>query len=425
MIGSVYDYYLTTYAGTNAFKSTSTHKKSELRDIYNNIVRINRKSPLYKFDMTEDLQKYAIDLKEGAYSLKDIAGSLNTDSLISFSNKKAHSSNPEKVSATYIKSDSQNTDDSEFDIKINHLAAPQINTGNYLSPNNISIPYGNYSFDINVDEYSYELQFKVTESETNRSLQEKLSRLINRSDIGVNADIVENPSGKTALRITSGSTGQSFKPRIFSLSNNDNNLKDIVNYLGLNQLTTAPSNASFSINNIEKTASSNTFTINKCFEINLNSVTEDEPVHIGFKPDSDSLTDSLHDLADNYNSFVDLAFSNSDNAGDSSKLYKDLQKIVKRNRNSLESAGLSFDDSGKMTVDSSLITQSVSEGSIKDSLNVIGKFKNDIIRQSNQIALNPMQYVDKTMISYPNPVISFSNPYITSLYSGMMYNGYI
>lgn len=41
-------------------------KKSELRSVYNNIVKINKESPLYKIKDSADAQKFAIDIKEHA-----------------------------------------------------------------------------------------------------------------------------------------------------------------------------------------------------------------------------------------------------------------------------------------------------------------------------------------------------------------------
>lgn len=422
MISTIYNYYLTTYSGNNQLINNA-HKKSELREVYNNILRISRKSPLYRINLDEDVTKYAIDLKESAYALKDVADSIDSDSLFGSRKKKASSSNEEKITARYIGNDSDN-EDSDFDIEVTHLATPQINTGNFLSQNKLSIPRSDYSFDINIDEYSYELQFKVNESDTNRTLQDKLARLINRSDIGITAEVMENGAGNSALQLTSQSTGLGFKPQIFSMNNNPDNLKDIVDYLGLNQMTTEPSNASFLLNGMEKTASSNTFTINKCFEITLNDKT-DEPVHIGFKPDFDALMDSLNDLSIRYNHVVDMASEKSSGNGDASRLIREIERIAKRHKSSLESTGLTFDEKGHLAVDTALVTQAVSDGSIKDSLDKITLFKNDLAKEANHISINPMNYVDKVMISYPNPVVSFANPYVTSIYTGMMFNGYI
>lgn len=424
MISTIYNYYLTTYSGKNNLLNNNAHKKSELREVYNNILKISRKSPLYKINLDSDARKYAIDLKESAYALKDVADSLDADSLFGAKKKKVSTSNEEKVTARYIGNDID-VDDSGFDIEVSHLATPQINTGNYLSQNKLSLPCGNYSFDIDIDEYSYELQFKINDTDTNRTLQDKLARLINRSDIGLKAEVTENSHGNSSLQLTSQSTGLGFKPQIFSIIDNPDNLGNIVDYLGLNQMTTEPSNAHFLINGTEKTASTNTFTINKGFEVTLNDVTDNESVHIGFKPDFDSLMESLNDLSSRFNYVVDMASENSGDNGDSSRLMREITQIAKKHKNNLESAGLTFNEKGHLEVDEALITQAVTDGSIKDSLDKVSLFKNDLAREANNITINPMHYVDKIMISYPNPVISFTNPYVTSIYTGMMFNSYI
>ena len=46
-IDSAYQYYLSTY-GNSTVSRYDTHKKSQLRDTYNKIVKTNKESPLYK-----------------------------------------------------------------------------------------------------------------------------------------------------------------------------------------------------------------------------------------------------------------------------------------------------------------------------------------------------------------------------------------
>ncbi len=45
MISNVYNYYLSQYA-TKPSSRFDSHKKSELRNVYNKMVSINRRSPL-------------------------------------------------------------------------------------------------------------------------------------------------------------------------------------------------------------------------------------------------------------------------------------------------------------------------------------------------------------------------------------------
>ena len=74
-----------------------------------------------------------------------------------------------------------------------------------------------------------------------------------------------------------------------------------------------------------------------------------------------------------------------------------------------------------------MIIQSANEGTLRDTLDDLMDFKNDLSRKSREISINPMDYINKKLISYPNPNHSkvFVSPYVTSLYSGMMFNGYV
>lgn len=54
-IDSAYHYYLSTYG--NSVSRYDTHKKSELRKVYNQIVKANKESPLYKITDTGDVKK--------------------------------------------------------------------------------------------------------------------------------------------------------------------------------------------------------------------------------------------------------------------------------------------------------------------------------------------------------------------------------
>ena len=47
-----------------------------------------------------------------------------------------------------------------------------------------------------------------------------------------------------------------------------------------------------------------------------------------------------------------------------------------------------------------------------------------IREKAEDTAINPMQYVNKIIISYKNPGRGFATPYITSIYSGMMLDTY-
>ncbi|MBQ4068865.1 MAG: flagellar capping protein [Lachnospiraceae bacterium] len=428
MINSVYNYYLSTYAGKQLTKYDS-HKKSDLKDIYNNIVNISKKSPLYFIDNTEEVHKRAIDLKETARDLKNVVAAFNSsiDQNGIYGRKIAASDNEDVLDVKYI-SDNEEPSTPALEIKVNKLASPQINTGEYLPDTVCKLPAGSYTFDMRIASNTYEFQFNINKEDTNTDIQKKIARLFNRSGIGVDANIIGSPSGNKALEIRSQATGVvEFTGETFTISpGKDESSQKLIKYFGLDNITNMPENASFNINGLDETSSTNTFTVNKEFEITLKDVTsfEDDPVHISFKQDVETLIDSTSELTDGYNNILALV-KDKDNSYESNKLANEIQSIIKRNRSELESCGIKINDDGYLSIDKAVMSQAAEEDGIESIYRSLADFKDNILNKANHISIDPMNFVNKTLISYPNPVRQYANPYVTSIYTGMMYNGYV
>lgn len=480
MIGSVYDYYLTTYASRPATKS-DTHKKSELRSVYNNIVKISKKSPLYKVSVSENIQKFAIDLKENARTLSTDANNLFEKSLESEKSQKYVSDNENVVqvktldtsndintndnNANDININNTNTNDinindtnidltvssnaditnpepdsdnisdaksvntafaSHYNIEVLNLATPQINTSDYLNNDDLDIPKGAHSFEVNVGDSAYEFRFNATKDDTNKTVLEKLSRLINRSNIGLTSKMLYS-GNNSALEITSNATGLGFTPEIFSIAPGENSPYDkVVSKLGLNNVSSYPTNANFLLNGMEKTTSSNTFTIGKSLEITLNGISKKgQATSISLNDDLDSVISSINDMISSYNNLLDLSNNSNEGSDDAAILNKEIHKTTRQYASNLENIGITITENGKMTFDEALFIQTANEDDLDKSLASLNSFRQAIVSRADDISINPMKYVDKVMISYPNPVHSFANPYMTSIYTGMMFNGYI
>lgn len=480
MIGSVYDYYLTTYASRPATKS-DTHKKSELRSVYNNIVKISKKSPLYKVSVSENIQKFAIDLKENARTLSTDANNLFEKSLESEKSQKYVSDNEDVVqvktldtsndintndtNANDININNTNTNDinindtnidltvssnaditnpdpdsdnisdtksvntafaSHYNIEVLNLATPQINTSDYLNNDDLDIPKGAHSFEVNVGDSAYEFRFNATKDDTNKTVLEKLSRLINRSNIGLTSKMLYS-GNNSALEITSNATGLGFTPEIFSIAPGENSPYDkVVSKLGLNNVSSYPTNANFLLNGMEKTTSSNTFTIGKSLEITLNGISKKgQDTSISLNDDLDSVISSINDMISSYNNLLDLSNNSNEGSDDAAILNKEIHKTTRQYASNLENIGITINENGKMTFDEALFIQTANEDDLDKSLASLNSFRQAIVSRADDISINPMKYVDKVMISYPNPIHSFANPYMTSIYTGMMFNGYI
>ena len=75
VMNAVYNNYLTAYTPKPLTKY-DTHKKSELRRVYNSIVKINKEAPWYLPTTSRDTQQYAVDIKENARELHNTIAQL-------------------------------------------------------------------------------------------------------------------------------------------------------------------------------------------------------------------------------------------------------------------------------------------------------------------------------------------------------------
>ena len=427
VLTTAYNNYLTTYT-PKSLTRYDTHKKSELRGVYNSIVKLNKESPWYLPTTSKETQQYAVDLKENARDLHNTIAQLGGLEESGLLNKKsAYSTNHNIATATYVGAPAPDGVTPQFNMEVQALASPQENMGLYLNNNKVSLPPDTYSFDISINDMNYEFQFSVGEAETNREVQERLARLINNSDIGVKAAVTEADS-RTSLRLVSEATGlPPGKDQIFTVSDDHTSkTPGTVAYFGLDYTSRHASNARFLINGEDRSASSNHFTVGKLFEIELKGInSEGESVEIGLKPDIESLTDNITNLVGGYNSFVKAASTYLESQNRSKHLVQEMKGIASLYQQSMESMGLTVQEDGTMKVDSGLLKQTASEsGDIAQTFHYIKDFSDMLLRKSDQVSLNPMNYVERTIVAYKNPGRTFVSPYTTSAYSGMMFNGY-
>ncbi len=428
VMNTVYNNYLTSYM-PKPLTRYDTHKKSELRNVYNSIVKLSKDEPWYLPTTSKDTQKYAIDLKENARELRNTIaqlGGLEREGL--FSKKNAYSTNEEVATASYIGPKNPSGHIPELTLEVLSLASTQENLGLFLpGSSKASLAPDTYSFDININDMNYEFQFSVGESESNRDVQERLVRLINNSDIGIRASLAES-EGRSSLRLTSEATGLAFgREQIFTVSDNHTSkTSGTVEYFGLDYTSRDPSNASFLINGEKHSSPANHFSYDKLFDISLKGVSvDDTPLRIGIKTDVESLTDNVYHLIGGYNDFVRAATSYLETQTRSRQLVKEMKGIASVYGESMESMGLNLENDGTLAVDKDTLRETASQSDdINETFGYLKNFSNMLLRKSNQISLNPMDYVERVMVAYKNPGRNFINPYVTSDYTGMMFDGY-
>ncbi len=436
-IDSAYDYYMSVY-GDQVTSRYDSHKKSDLRKVYNHIVKTTKESPLYKITDADGAKRMAIDIKENARAIQNVVASLS-DSYgefgDSFQKKVAVSSHPDLVAVDYVGDGKEKNSADNFDVVVARLAGPQVNTGNFLRDNALSFVPGSYSFDLATTTSAYEFQFNVNGGETNSSVLNKLSNLFNGSNLGVMSEVISDGEGSSAIQLTSLQTGLAPEENyLFSITPGaGQGSMNAMNLLGINNMTKASSNSQFYLNGTPQESLSNKFTINNAFELTLLGTTpEDEPTTISFKANTDAIADNIQGLVDAFNGILDIAahYSTDDEDGRHSgsqgrKLAYDMSSVALSRKTSLEEIGLMVADDGRLSINKERLAEAVADDRAEDTFDRLTKFKDAIGAKADGAAIDPMHYVDKVVVEYKNPGKTFSAPYISSIYSGMILDSFI
>jgi flagellar hook-associated protein 2 len=430
-IDSAYDYYVSTY-GNQSTSRYDSHKEGDLRKVYNHIIKANKESPLYKISNMESATRYAIDIKENAKAIQNVVASLSDnygDFTHSFQKKVAISSDEDTVSVAYVGDGKEENSADTFEIQINRLASPQVNTGHMLRDGALSFIPGNYSFDLTTTTSAYEFQYSVNPGETNLDMLNKLSNLINGSNLGVTATVVSDGAGSSALSLTSRQTGLSSEENfLFSITPAaDPGSLSAMNTLGINNVTMEAENSEFLLNGTPRTSLSNTFTINNAFELTLKQPSPDgQPATISFKANTDAVADNIQTLADAFNGILQTADRHCEGDSDQGhRLASDISSVAKTHKAQLEDIGLMVADDGSLSIDRERLADAIQPELAEDTFDTLTEFKDMVGTKADNAAIDPMHYVDKVIVEYKNPGRTFAAPYISSIYAGMMLDSFI
>ena len=424
---TIYNHYMTTYYPKKSDARLDSHNKSELKNIYSNILKLNKEAPLYIYDRSEQTTSFALSLKEDVrqlqHTLLSTAGKTENNL---FKNKVAFSSNEDFVSVKYIGNEKEAAEESDFhEIDVQKLASTQINVGYSLPNDETSLEPGTYSFDVNFNNLAYEFQFSVNEEDTNFDIQSKIARLFNHANIGLTASVVDNENNTSGLKIESNITGKGTitDSPLFTIQNNAHNPEvDVMDFLGIDYIAQEAADAVFTIDGTETTASANHFVIDNAYEIHLNGIT-DEPVFIGLKANADSLKDNVHNLINGYNTFLQ-AVDEYKTITSSNKLSYETKSIAKLYRNELDAIGINITDGGSLSIDERLLSHTAESEDAFNLLSPLKSFSSSLFNKGEDISRDPLSYANKRLVAYKNPGKNFTSPYASSSYSGLLFNFY-
>lgn len=430
ILDNYYNYYQMNYM-PNQLRPTSSrfdaHKKSDLKKIYNSIVKLDKEAPVFLLDRSSAVEKYSIQMKESALRFRnDVAGLGGLDEENMFEQKSVFSSDTSIADATYINSEIPRDTVDPATLSVDQIAKQQINHGTYLPMNFATMSEGNYSFDVSTNVSNYELQFSVGPTDNNHSIQTRLARLINNANIGLNASVSYGENDSSALVISSTSTGSYNGDQPFEISDEDTSQKKgIVDHLGIRYPTQKASWAEYSVDGQEFESPTNKIEVNNTYSVELKKAAPGQSITLDVKPDYESFRENIHGLAGAYNNFIRSASEYLEKQPRTTLLISSMKRMTSLYQDGMNSLGINQNEDGTLSVDDEKLSDGL-QTDIDSSLQSLKDFTKSALHKVNQVQLNPMDYVDKRIVAYKDPSKThYANPYITSAYSGMMFNAYM
>ena len=406
-----------------------THKKSELQNVYRDIMRLTSEQPLYKVTFDESAQEYTLGIKDAALSLSSMIKELNTEETTSvFKNRVLVSDQPDAVDVSVLEGSSLPDESLPLSVEVSSLSSPQENHGTFVPAGESALVSGQYNFTIGIEENIYSFQFNVGNGASNLELQKKLADFINKTSIGLRTRIVREPeTGNSRLdliAITAGASDgiASFRPADVRFPKDASH--GIITHFGLDNIAKAPENTRFTINGTPKEVRGHSYLYNNSLVLSLKKTTE-TPVSIGKVADQEPIMEKLRGFVDKYNSVFDFVKQQQPDNHRAKKLLYELGATMRQFSSELSTCGLTVSKDGLLFTDEKKMYTAAGNGSVEKLFAEDGKFSVAMVKKLSDIALNPMEYLNKTIVTYPNVTAKKTlNPYVSSVYCGLLYNNY-
>ena len=406
-----------------------THKKSELQNVYRDIMRLTSEQPLYKVTFDESAQEYTLGIKNAALSLSSMVKELNIDDGSSvFKNQILVSSEPETVDVSVLEGSIVQDTDLPLSVEVSTLSSPQENHGHFVPSGEAALVSGQYNFTIGIDENMYSFQFNVSKGATNLDLQKKLSDFINKTAIGLRTRIVQEPeTGESRLDLIAIAAGSSdgkasFRPADVRFPEDASH--GIITHFGLDQIAEPPKNTIFSINGVQKEVRGRSYLYSNTLTLSIKNTTT-SPVSIGKITNQEPIMEKLRTFVNKYNSVFDFVQKQQPDNHRAKKLLYDLGNTMRQFSSELADCGLSISRTGTLSIHEETMYAAAGNGTLERLFSEESRFSSTILKKFSDIALNPMEYLNKTVVTYPNITAKKTlNPYVSSIYCGLLYNNY-
>ncbi len=272
-----------------------------------------------------------------------------------FNDRTAISSDTKVLTASAYSALSSKTGAAEatYSIDVASLAQAQQNIGSeFMATDPGIVGTGTHSFDIAINGVTYQISIDVETGDTNEAVFQKMAAAINTLGIGIIATVDPGTTAGThRLAIEANATGAA---NAFTISDVTGNA---VATTGVGAVSLAAQDASYAVDGISYTSSSNTTLLdNGMVTVNLKGPGSAD---LTVAPDKTKVLSAVSGLISGINGFVNSLIKNSTYIKDG--VLSAINLYISDHKIALETIGIAQGADGKLTVDSVKFTTAVSQ----------------------------------------------------------------
>ena len=244
-----------------------------------------------------------------------------------------------------------------FSLDIKQTALAQTNSSGSVNSSAKDYETGIFSFAIDAGGKTRNFTINVSGDDTNESIQRKMAAVINSSDIGTKAEVIEDKEkGTSVLSISSKETGVK---NSFSITDTSGDLAEL---MGITAVSTQARDAVYTVDKgYERTSSSNEITVSPGVNVTMKEAGKTD---ISFKRDPAEAVKAVKDIVGAINSAIRNA-SEIPGRG-SAKFISDLSSMNRTYSQSLARMGISVSRTGELSVDEGKLTKAAESNGLGD-----------------------------------------------------------
>jgi len=333
-------------------------------------------------------------LYDGISDLAAGASKLTIDDINSvFNDRSPSSTDTSVISATAVNAFSRNTGAAEFAYatSVHQLAQAQENTGRDLNTADASVvTEGENTFNIHIDGQDHELSVEILSGDTNELALQKIADSVNDANLGITAEVSESgEEGSQKLILTSNQTGAD---SAFTLTNVSGNAVDAA---GLNSVSRAGQDATYTVNGTDYTSGTNTVSLDDgLVTAHINDV-GDAVLTVG--PDEKKVAGAINDFVSELNSFIEFNQNNRDYIKED--VVSTINSYIDGHKTELAAMGITQNDEGTLSVDEEILASAVNQdmAGVKSTFSGFDGFSYQVKTYSSRISTDsPLNYAKES-----------------------------